>query len=424
LQIFFHFVELEPNNLIKIYKFEGIIGIGGSTRSGKTTLSRALFNHYSRQNDTIVYHIGQDAYFKAIKPKYLFGTLSFDNWECPEAVDFDRFYSAIIDTKNEAREKLRANTQYKEALIIVEGFLLFHEERIVSLLNVKYFIAIPKQLCHERRLKANTKWKFPEPHFEEYFALLIWPGYVRYNKCVCLMKDVQVIDGLHSKEQILDRVLHELKIQMHAPGNRTLFQRSFSRVVFALGRPGAGKGALCEELKVKYHIEHLSVGDLLRAEVTNNGPNAEAIKKSIDLGVLISKEISLSLLRNVMEKLNAESQARNQLNANFIIDGYPSSLDRAESFEQMFGPCDVILHLSCESDIVKQRLLARGRSDDTEQCIQNRLNTFTENMVPVVEHYTKLNRVAEIDASQSKEYTLQQAERILFQYDVLRDKTS
>jgi UMP-CMP kinase len=163
---------------------------------------------------------------------------------------------------------------------------------------------------------------------------------------------------------------------------------------------------------------------LKSAEVTNNGPNAEAIKKSIDLGVLISKEISLSLLRNVMEKLNAESQARNQLNANFIIDGYPSSLDRAESFEQMFGPCDVILHLSCESDIVKQRLLARGRSDDTEQCIQYRLNTFTENMVPVVEHYTKLNRVAEIDASQSKEYTLQQAERILFQYDVLRDKTS
>ena len=60
-------------------------------------------------------------------------------------------------------------------------------------------------------------------------------------------------------------------------------------------------------------------------------------------------------------------------------------------------------------------------------------------MVPVVEHYTKLNRVAEvrtfkfyehnwhisqIDASQSKEYTLQQAERILFQYDILRDKTS
>jgi adenylate kinase family enzyme len=74
---------------------------------------------------------------------------------------------------------------------------------------------------------------------------------------------------------------------------------------------------------------------LKSAEVTNNGPNAEAIKKSIDLGVLISKEISLSLLRNVMENLNAESQARNQLNANFIIDGYPSSLDRAESFEQM-----------------------------------------------------------------------------------------
>ncbi len=73
----------------------------------------------------------------------------------------------------------------------------------------------------------------------------------------------------------------------------------------------------------------------ISAEVANNGPNAEAIKQSIDQGVLISKDISLSLLSNAMEKLNAESQARFQLNANFIIDGYPSSLDRAESFEEM-----------------------------------------------------------------------------------------
>lgn len=131
--------------------FEGIVGIGGSTRSGKTTLSRALYNHYSRQSNTAVYHIGQDSYFRTIKPKQLFGALTFDNWECPEAVDFDRFYNAIISTKNEAQEKLKDSTQYKEALIIVEGFLLFHEERIVNLLDVKYFITIPKQLCHERR---------------------------------------------------------------------------------------------------------------------------------------------------------------------------------------------------------------------------------------------------------------------------------
>eukprot|EP00029_Vermamoeba_vermiformis_P013513 TRINITY_DN8435_c0_g1_i1.p1 TRINITY_DN8435_c0_g1~~TRINITY_DN8435_c0_g1_i1.p1 ORF type:complete len:293 (-),score=39.64 TRINITY_DN8435_c0_g1_i1:75-953(-) len=284
-----------------------IIGIGGSTRSGKTTLSRALFNHYSHQNNIAVYHIGQDAYFKTIKPKHSFGTLSFDNWECPEAMDFDQFYNAIVHTKDEAREKIRTNEQYKEAIIIIEGFLLFHEERITNLLDVKYFLAIPKQLCHERRLKANTKWKFPEPHFEEYFALLIWPGYVRFNKRVCLMNDVHVIDGLLSKEQILDRVLNELSTGQHAPDNRTLFQRSFSRVVFVLGRPGAGKGTLCDELKAKYHIEHLSVGDLLRAEVANNGPNAEAIKKSIDQGILISKEISLSLLSNSMERLNTES---------------------------------------------------------------------------------------------------------------------
>ncbi len=105
-----------------------------------------------------MYHIGQDTYFKAVKPKHFFGTISFDNWECPEAMDFDRFYRALIDTKNEARENLQANEQYKEALIIVEGFLLYHEERITNLLDVKYFIAIPKQLCHERRYARNRPY--------------------------------------------------------------------------------------------------------------------------------------------------------------------------------------------------------------------------------------------------------------------------
>lgn len=48
--------------------------------------------------------------------------------------------------------------------------------------------------------------------------------------------DVHAVDGLHSKEQILERVLKELAAQSHAPNDRTLFQRSFSRVVFVLGQ--------------------------------------------------------------------------------------------------------------------------------------------------------------------------------------------
>jgi adenylate kinase len=117
-----------------------------------------------------------------------------------------------------------------------------------------------------------------------------------------------------------------------------------------LGRPGSGKGTLCDSLKFKYNIEHLSVGDLLRyitiivyykakyfgrSEVVNNGPNSAAIKDSIDRGTLISKDISLRLLKIAMDRINEQHQEKNQLNANFVIDGYPSSLDRAEIFEQM-----------------------------------------------------------------------------------------
>lgn len=98
-------------------------------------------------------------------------------------------------------------------------------------------------------------------------------------------------------------------------------------VVFILGGPGAGKGTMCELATHQLGWTHLSTGDLLRAERKNGGPKAETIEKYITAGQLVPNEITVELLKNAME-----SVIRLQGKKNFLLDGFPRSLNNMEGW--------------------------------------------------------------------------------------------
>lgn len=54
-------------------------------------------------------------------------------------------------------------------------------------------------------------------------------------------------------------------------------QNKVPKVVFFCGGPGSGKGTQCDLIKENYVVNHLSPGDLLRAEVAKGGPLAKKI---------------------------------------------------------------------------------------------------------------------------------------------------
>ncbi len=101
-------------------------------------------------------------------------------------------------------------------------------------------------------------------------------------------------------------------------------------VVFVLGGPGSGKGTQCEQLVANFHFNHLSAGDLLRAEIARGSPQGESIKRTIELGQLVPVEVTLALLRSSM---------RCSRGTKFLVDGFPRAMDQAAAFEVRYYPC-------------------------------------------------------------------------------------
>uniref|UniRef100_A0A0R3SMQ4 Adenylate kinase n=1 Tax=Hymenolepis diminuta TaxID=6216 RepID=A0A0R3SMQ4_HYMDI len=94
-----------------------------------------------------------------------------------------------------------------------------------------------------------------------------------------------------------------------------------------IGGPGSGKGAQCEKIVEKYKFNHLSSGDLLRAEVQSGSPRGKELQIIMEKGELVSLEIVLALIKEAMLKLVDKSPY-------FLIDGYPRELEQGTKFER------------------------------------------------------------------------------------------
>jgi adenylate kinase family enzyme len=89
----------------------------------------------------------------------------------------------------------------------------------------------------------------------------------------------------------------------------------------------------------------------------------------------------------------------------FLIDGFPRALDQAHAFEESIQPCDAVLFFDCSEEVMRRRLLERGktsgRADDNEEAIVKRFRTFVEQSKPVVEEFKAAGKVYEISSEQT-----------------------
>jgi len=174
-------------------------------------------------------------------------------------------------------------------------------------------------------------------------------------------------------------------------------------VVYILGGPGSGKGTQSVHLVQDYGFTHLSAGDLLREEQDREGSQyGQMIKDYIKDGLIVPMEVTVKLLENAMSsKLNSSSHS-----GRFLIDGFPRKMDQAIFFEQAVCPSKCTLFLDCPEDVMRERLLNRGktsgRSDDNEESIVKRFRTFVETSMPVVDHFAEEGRVVKVSATGSE----------------------
>jgi len=81
----------------------------------------------------------------------------------------------------------------------------------------------------------------------------------------------------------------------------------------------------------------------------------------------------------------------------FLIDGFPRAVPQAEKFEQRVRPCDLVLYFECPEAVMVERLTERGKSsgrqDDNPETVKERLQTFQQQSLPVVDFYQKKGRL-------------------------------
>jgi UMP-CMP kinase len=169
-------------------------------------------------------------------------------------------------------------------------------------------------------------------------------------------------------------------------------------VVYILGGPGSGKGTQSANLVRDYSFVHLSAGDLLREEQDNEGSKyGQLIKDYIKDGLIVPMEITVKLLENaIRSKMNGDNTGK------FLVDGFPRKMDQAVFFEQSVCPSRCTLFLDCPEEVMRERLLERGktsgRSDDNEESIVKRFRTFVETSMPVVDMFEKEDKVVKVSA--------------------------
>jgi len=164
------------------------------------------------------------------------------------------------------------------------------------------------------------------------------------------------------------------------------------KVVF-LGPPGAGKGTQAVRIAEKYNVPHISTGDILRAAVKEGTELGKLAKSYMDRGELVPDDVIIGIIRERLSQPDVKERG-------FILDGFPRTIAQAEALDELLAemelPLDKVIYLNVDDEEIVKRLLARGRADDTEEVIRNRLKVYREQTAPLVDYYTEKGLLVEI----------------------------
>jgi adenylate kinase len=166
----------------------------------------------------------------------------------------------------------------------------------------------------------------------------------------------------------------------------------FNLILF--GPPGSGKGTQSEKLIAKYGLKHLSTGDLLRSEITQQTALGLEAKKIMDKGQLVPDEVVIGMISTALDS-NPDAKG-------FLFDGFPRTASQAEALDKLLDlkntSIGIMLALDVSEEELVNRLLKRGqtsdRSDDTnENVIRERISVYHSKTSAVADYYKKFNKV-------------------------------
>jgi len=157
--------------------------------------------------------------------------------------------------------------------------------------------------------------------------------------------------------------------------------------IILCGAPGSGKGTQSAFIAQKYGVQHLSTGDVLRAEIATGSELGKQIDALISKGNLVPDEMMYGVIENYIASLPADCKGT-------IFDGYPRTVAQAEALTKMLQKYKmeaIMIDLLVDEQLLIQRLLERGkvsgRKDDNLNTIRHRIAIYHQQTEPIAHYY-------------------------------------
>ncbi len=200
-----------------------------------------------------------------------------------------------------------------------------------------------------------------------------------------------------------------------------------------LGAPGAGKGTLAKQLSKALGVVHISTGDIFREEVAAGTELGKKAKSYMDRGALVPDEVVIGMVKQRL--------SRPDVNAGFILDGFPRTVPQAEALDKVLEesnqPLDAVLDIVVPEETVVRRLSGRRvcrqcgaiyhidnmptkqegvcdkcggevyeRDDDQPEAIRQRLKVYAEATAPLTDYYRTKGLLRPVDGTGTPEEVL------------------
>lgn len=197
--------------------------------------------------------------------------------------------------------------------------------------------------------------------------------------------------------------------------------------IIMLGAPGAGKGTQAKKIAEKYHIPHVSTGDIFRANIKEGTELGRKAKEYMDQGALVPDELTIGMLMDRIGKEDCKN--------GYVLDGFPRTIPQAESLKRALTESGQKIDYAINIDVSDEKIIERMsgrraciscgatyhivynpskkgelcevcgaklvlRDDDKPETVKKRLTVYHDQTKPLIDYYKEAGVLVNVDGTQ------------------------
>ena len=194
-------------------------------------------------------------------------------------------------------------------------------------------------------------------------------------------------------------------------------------IIIMLGEPGTGKGTVASILSEKLNIPQVSTGDIFRKNIAEQTELGKLADSYISKGNLVPDDVTIKIVEDRLKQ--------DDVKEGIILDGFPRTIKQAEELDKILEKenkkVDMVINLTTPKEEIIERIVNRRvcsnqeckavynivlnppkvegicdkcgskllqRKDDNVETVESRIDTYLKNTSPLVEYYTKQNKIS------------------------------